>query len=187
MISMIDSAEQDGAGFPEAFFKQYYPRLCDFAKRFLTDTDEAEDVVQDAFVVYLEQQTTVDAHPAAVKSFLYTTVKNACLNRLRHDKVKTRYCEEHPTAITDNQHVLTAMIQAEVVGEIHQAMRSLPEGCALVLRLGYLEGLKNPQIAAELGISVNTVKSQKQRGLSLLREQLTPQAMLVLMCLLPFS
>ncbi len=168
---------------PEVLFRQYYPRLCDFAKRLLRDGEQAKDVAQDAFVSLLEHQGAMSDHPAAIKAFLYSSVKYGCLNRLRHQQVEKRYEQSHPLPLTDGKHILSAMIDAEILGEVREALHALPTGCALVLRKGYLEGLKNPQIAKELGISVNTVKSQKQRALTLLRERLSPQAM---MLLLPF-
>ena len=171
------------ATLPEDVFKTYYPRLCDFACRFLKDMDEAEDVVQDVFVAFLEQHTASEKPHDDTKAFLYAAVKNACLNRLRHEGVAGRYLQQTPQEETDERDALHHLIHAEVIGEIYQAMNALPPGCALVLRKGYLEGLKNPEIAEQLGVSVNTVKSQKQRALLLLREKLTPQAMTLL---LPF-
>lgn len=168
---------------PQDVFKAYYPRLCDFACRFLKDMDEAEDVVQDVFVAFLERDTAIRKQDSTTKAFLYAAVKNACLNRLRREGMAGRYLQHAPPEETDERDALYHLIHAEVIGEIHQAMDTLPPGCALVLRKGYLEGLKNPEIAEQLGVSINTVKSQKQRALLLLREKLTPQAMALL---LPF-
>ena len=165
-------------------FMSYYARLCDFARRFLGDVDAVEDVVQDVFVAYLERSESVSKRPESIKSFLYQSVKHACLNRLRNSKVVERYEANHDSPTEDDSHMLSAMIHAEVIGEIHQALRQLPEGCRMIIRLGFFEGLNNPQIAHELKISVNTVKSQKRRALCLLRGHLSPFAQTLLFCLL---
>ncbi|SKB54453.1 RNA polymerase sigma-70 factor, ECF subfamily [Parapedobacter luteus] len=170
----------------QSLFEAYYTRLCDFARRFLGDVDIVEDVVQDVFVAYIERHTSVSNRPESIKAFLYQSVKNACLNRLRHEKVTERYEATRPSEVFEEHHALSSMIHAEVVGEIHQALRQLPEGCRMVIRLGFFEGLNNPQIAHELNISINTVKSQKQRALSLLRTYLSPQAMSLLLPILLF-
>ncbi len=180
----ITSNHDTQVNSPEELFKQYYSRLCDFARKFLNDGDEAEDLVQDAFVVFLEQKDRIGKHPLAIKSFLYTTINNACLNKLRHTKVKNRYNEQNQTEAVDDKQMLESIIHAEIIGEIYAAIQSLPPGCAMVLKLGYLDGLKNHQITKELGISINTVKSQKQRGLMLLREKLSPQAMAIILSVL---
>lgn len=171
---------------PERLFNEYYPRLCDFALRFLKNDGEGEDAVQDAFIVYLEQRNSISQHPTAIKSFLYNTVKNICLNKIRHQKVESRYSERFFLDAHDENHMLEAIVHAEVIGEIHQALNSLPKGCHLVLKLGYLDGLRNTQIAEELGVSLNTVKSQKQRALMLLRQKLVPQTMTILLSFLIF-
>ena len=65
------------------------------------------------------------------------------------------------------------------------AIEQLPEGCKTVLKLAYFEGLKNDEIATELGVSINTVKTQRQRALNLLRLRLPKGAYLLLLALLP--
>lgn len=166
-------------------FETHYARLCDFASRFIGE-EMAEDVVQDVFIAYLERRETVSARPESIKSFLYQSVRNACLNKLREAKVVERYEANHAGPVTEERNAMGEMVHAEVVGEIHRALKQLPEGCRMVIRLGFFEGLNNPQIAHELKISINTVKSQKQRALSILRDQLSPQALILLMPILFF-
>ncbi|TDQ11508.1 RNA polymerase sigma-70 factor [Pedobacter metabolipauper] len=158
----------------KSLFEQYYVRLCDFARRILNDEDLAEDVVQDVFVAFIERSETVYIENEVIRSYLYQSVKNACLNKLRKGKVVEQFESNHNLPVIDEEHALSAMIHSEIVGEIHYALKKLPEGCRLIIRLGYFEGLNNPQIANELKISVNTVKSQKQRALFLLRKELVP-------------
>ncbi len=167
----------------ELIFKKYYPRLCAFAIDFLEDKEDAEDIVQDVFKVYLEKNNIISTDELAIKSFLYSSVKNACLNKFRHQKVKDKYCQVFAQEEESDSHGLDNIIHAEIVGSLYEAINELPKGCAIVIRMGYLEGLKNPQIAETLGISINTVKTQKQRGLTLLRQKLGETAILCLMLL----
>ncbi len=150
--------------------------MCDFARRLLDDEDLAQDVVQDVFVAFIEKRGALGIEHDVIRSYLYRSVKNACLNKFRKDKVVERFESDNDMPLVDEEHALASMIHAEVTGEIHGALKNLPEGCRLVIRLGYFEGLNNPQIATELSISVNTVKSQKQRALFLLRKELVPGA-----------
>jgi len=168
----------------EELFKQYYPRLFTFAFRLLENEEEAEDVVQDAFLIVCEQQGNITLNDQAIKSYLYTTIKHDALNRLRHKKVIAHYMEKSPSDAMDETLVLDHLIHAEVIGELQAALDKLPEGCATICRMGYFEGLKNHQIADLLGISVHTVKSQKQRALNLLKKQLRPEVLSVFMLLL---
>jgi RNA polymerase sigma-70 factor (family 1) len=164
--------EEDIEIFPEALFKKFYPRLCDFACYILKDQDAVEDIVQDAFIVFLEQKENISSHPNAIKSFLYSSVKHACLNKLRHHKVVDTYHKKYPLEVLDDPKILDGIIHAEIMAEIHQAINMLPVDCAMVLRYGYLEGLQNRKIAEQLNISIDAVKYQKQKALSLLKVML---------------
>jgi len=157
---------------PEQLFKKLYPRLCDFAYYLLKDKEMVEDMVQDAFMVYLEQQENISANFNAVKSFLFTAVKNACLNKIRHNQVVDVYNKKNPLNVYSDPEILEGIIQAEVIAEIYDKINALPPGCAMVIRYGYLEGLSNSEIADRMNISVNTVKSQKKRALVLMKMHL---------------
>lgn len=164
-------------------FDKHYTRLCHFAWKLLGDDYLVEDVVQDAFLVYFKQKNEITDDSIAVKNFLYSTVRNACYNIIRHEKVKIRYSIVADWQEWEDPETLNAMIRSEVIDEIYKVIKTLPEGCQQVFRLGYLEGLPNIKIAGKLGISINTVKKQKQRGFRVLREQLNPEWFLLLVVL----
>lgn len=159
----------------ERIFKNYYPRLCDFAVKYVHNEDVAEDLVQDAFLSFLEHKSDIENNDHTLKAFLYSCVKFACLNYLRHLKVKQQAATELDPDPIDDPQFIERMIHAEIIGKIHQAINELPKGCHLIFKEGYLEGLSNRDLAEKLGVSINTIKSQKQRGLMLLRRKLAPE------------
>ena len=63
----------------DLIFQHYYRPLCLYATHYLHDIDEAEDVVQDCFVKLISRSIM----PENIKAFLYTSVRNACIDRLR--------------------------------------------------------------------------------------------------------
>lgn len=63
----------------DLIFQQYYRPLCLYATHYLHDIDEAEDVVQDCFVKLISRSIM----PENIKAFLYISVRNACIDRLR--------------------------------------------------------------------------------------------------------
>lgn len=166
------------------WFNLYYTRLCTFAFRLVNCKETARDLAQDAFVVLMNGCLLAKDDAGSVKSFLYSTVKFAALNRIRHQQAVRRAHEERPLEEAEEADVLQVMLHAEIIGELHAALESLPAGCATVCRMSYLEGMKNAEIAASLDVSINTVKTQKQRALTLLRGRLSPQALSVLLWLL---
>lgn len=161
-------------------FDEYYNRLVYFSYQITHDKTQAEDLVQDAFVKFWDHCIEVSNHPAAIKNFLYSTVKNATLNVIRHNKV----AEQHINSLNGSdveETIFHSIIRSEVLAEIHIAIAQLPDSCQQIFKMSYLDELKNNQIADMLGISVNTVKTQKQRALKVLRGQLKPELFMLLL------
>lgn len=154
----------------EKLFSESYNSLCYFATQYISEPRTAEDLVQDAFLqLYKVKDNITDVRSA--KSYLYTSVRNAALNLIRHQKVQEKFISQHKTGQNEDQ-TIHDLITAEVVGAIHRAIELLPDRCKEIFKLGYFEELNNAEIASHLGISVNTVKTQKKRALQLLRIKL---------------
>jgi len=186
MQAMTDMGGEDAHspfGGIEAVFRRYYPKLCYFAFKIIDDKASSEDIVQDVFLRFQDRLPQFNSE-IALGSFLYLSVKNACLNLLRHRAVEAKYEASASFLLEEQAPFLENLIRAEVYGEIHQAIQSLPAGCRGVINLAYFDGLKNEEIANRLQVSVNTVKTQKQRGLQLLRLRLGPNVFFLLFTLL---
>ncbi|WPU92023.1 RNA polymerase sigma-70 factor [Mucilaginibacter sabulilitoris] len=159
----------------DALFKEYYDRLVYFSLQLIRDKDQAEDIVQDAFIKYWNQREMVMQDKIAIKNFLYSTVRNASLNTIRHNKVVEGYIQQQGGTEPEEPPVIEAIITAEAIAEIHSAVHALPANYKTISVMGFFDGKKNHEIAEELDMSINTVKKQKQRALQLLRMKLTPE------------
>ena len=168
----------------EGVFRAYYPRLCYFAFTMLESKEMAEDMVQDVFL-RLQGRLKDFFAENALKSFLYLSVKNACLNQLKHRAVKEKHAEIVHLSTSEDPVALNNLIRAEVYGEVHLALMGLPDGCKRVITLSFFEGMKNEEIARALDLSINTVKTQKKRALQLLRLKMDPRAFALLILLNP--
>jgi RNA polymerase sigma-70 factor (ECF subfamily) len=162
-------------------FDKSYAGLVFFSNNLIGDRQEAEDVVQNAFVSYWNCKDEVGREPSIVKSFLYTTVRNACMDLLRHRKVVQKFRNQLDDDPIEESFVENEMIRAEVLSEIFNAIELLPSGCRQVLKMSYFEGKRNQEISDDLGVSINTVKTQKQRALQLLRLKLSSTALVLLL------
>ncbi len=166
-----------------SLFDAYFDRLSYFAFKLVKDRDLADDMAQEAFITYWQTRELVDGNPVSIRNFLYTTVRNACLNSIRHEKVVSTYASGLPGEPVSEATIMDTIITAEVLDSLLTAVRSLPEPYQKISRLAYLEGKKNQEIADELGMSVNTVKKQKQKALEILRTRLRPELMVLLIFL----
>ena len=158
-------------GFDDCF-RRHYRALCYFATRYLKDAVEAEDVVQDIFMKLLEARREFEDEESVVR-FLYVATRNACLNRVKLEGIHAAVLEKvTPEEEPREDEFFARVVRAEVYREIMAAVEELPRECGRVFRLAYLEGLSNEEVAEQLGISVNTVKVQKNRAKTQLRERL---------------
>jgi RNA polymerase sigma-70 factor (ECF subfamily) len=180
IVKEIFTHKSNANGLPEqvdldVLFKEYYDRLVYFSLQLIKDKDQAEDIVQDSFIKYWHQRETVIQNKIAIKNFLYSTVRNASLNTIRHNKVVDGYIQQQGNTEPEDPPVIEAIITAEAIAEIHSAVHALPANYKVISIMGYFDGKKNHEIADELNMSINTVKKQKQRALQLLRVKLTPE------------
>lgn len=159
----------------ELLFKRHYKSLCHFAWEMTADMSLAEDVVSDAFLAYFNNKENVSGNEVAIKNFLYSTVRFSCYNLSRQKKIINRYWEKNEYLDYYDSDIEINIIRAEVMSEILAIVETLPNACQKVFRKGYLEGLSNLEIAKELGISINTVKTQKQRGMGVITQKLNPE------------
>ena len=158
----------------EQLFKDNYAKLCYFATQLLNDSEAANDVVQETFMTFWNLNPEEKKNIVSVNGFLYQSVKNASLNRLRRQKLEHSYLNKQDVEPIEDAVALNLMIKSEVIAEINKVLETLPASCQQIFRMGYLEGLKNHEIAEALDISINTVKTQKKRGLQLLKMRLNP-------------
>lgn len=172
--------EDTWVDFINTIFDVYYLRLCEFSFRIVGCQEAARDIAQDAFVVLLEQRGRVGRDPTTIKSYLFKTVKHMALNRMRHERIAARINHSRITNEAEEAKILSDMLHAEVLAELHSALNTLPKGCAQVCKMAYLENKKNQEIADSLGLSINTIKTQRRRAITLLREKLIPHWLVIL-------
>lgn len=149
----------------EAIFRRLYLPLGMYALRIVGDTDDAEDIVEDAFMRVwrkIRDGEEVDN----LRPFLYQTVRNGCVSFLRAKK-ETVGVEFIPEV--DEEAVDTSMRDAL----IWKAIDNLPARCREVFLLSKRDGLTNEEIASELDVSVKTVKNQMTKAYAKLRETLS--------------
>lgn len=156
----------------EMLFRTYYQPLCNYAYTFVQDRDEAEEIVQSTFLSVWEKKETLEIQ-TAVKPYLYAMVRNACLNVLKHEKIKQQHAAiELAVAERSAESVARTVMASELETKIYQAMDVLPPQCRTIFKLSRFEELKYAEIAAQLDISIKTVENQMGKALKIMREQL---------------
>ncbi len=147
----------------DLIFQQYYRPLCLYATHYLHDIDEAEDVVQDCFVKLISRSIM----PENIKAFLYTSVRNACIDRLRRQSpIDTEISPSDLSGtISDDQAQESSFREAE----LWTAIELLPERCREIFLMSKRDGMTYREIAEELDLSEKTVEHQISKALKTLR------------------
>lgn len=155
-------------------FENYYIGLVEFCSCIVHCDETSRDIVQDVFVKLLDGKINLPTEKPALKSYLYSMVKNATFNYLRREKLLTSYKSANDVQDFPEETILDAIIHAETIQQLHIAIESLPGACRNICELTYLEENSNKKAAELSKTSINTVKTHRRRALSLLREQLIP-------------
>ncbi len=157
----------------KSLFDTLYAPLCVFANKYLNDLEVSKDIVQDVFIKIWEDKISY-LNENAVKSFLYTLVRNKSLDYLksRQYKVTDHYPAAEIEKLETEAFFLSEVLFIETATIVENAIRTLPDKCAQIIRLGIRE-YTNAEIAKELDISINTVKTQKKIAYQKLRNSLS--------------
>ena len=162
-------------GKQEAFqvlFEAFHKPLCFFAARVVRDGEEAEDIVQEVFLSFWKMERDGFPNIKTIKTFFYNSVQNRCLNYLRDLEIRDRNYRNLNREELDEDYFLCQQIRAEVIAELFEAIDELPEKSKEIFKKSYIDGQEDKKIAEELGISLNTIKTQKRKAYAFLREEL---------------
>lgn len=160
----------------EALFAEYYDSLVRFGQSFLFDQQEAEDLVQDLFVHIWEHASSITI-TASVKAYFYQSIRNKCINHIRSLKVKDKNNSLYVDGILQSGDDIE-LFDVQLIETIKKSIDELPEQMARIFKMKLIENKKRDEIADELNISINTVKTQLQRAKTKLREKLLDQTKL---------
>jgi RNA polymerase sigma-70 factor (ECF subfamily) len=152
----------------ERIYLAYFSKMKYFAKVYVLTDADAENIVQDVFTELWERREMLTMYDNVV-SYLFSTVKNRCLNFLRHEAVMQeaadRMQEEHRLAMQASLNSLqifdpAVFSQQDLEDVLARALDALPDRCREIFIMSKIEGKRQKDIAAELNISVNTVETQ---------------------------
>ncbi len=152
-----------------ALFTEMYPKLVRYATSLLNDADEAKDVVGDVFERAWQRCEALDGDTE--HAWLYTAVRNACLNRLKHLQVE----REHIDAVIEatRADMMEGYRRHEaLLRRTEEIARNLPEPTRSILRMCYWNRQTYRQVAEHFGISPDTVKKHISKALRILRESM---------------
>lgn len=162
-------------------YEEHYEFLCRFANQMVKEPALAEEIVGDV-IFYLWEHRQEIKLSSSIRSYLIQAVRNRCLNELtslRHQK-ELRFSLLSPTENMDflnmifdpYEYPLGHLIEQELEEQVHHFVSLLSDECRTVFEKSRLEHKSYDEIAAELHISVNTVKYHMKNALAHLHKQM---------------
>lgn len=178
-IKLLDNLK---SGDPSAFkelFDIYYMPLSIYALKYCDSFQLAEDIVQELFVKLWDEKLYMKLE-GAISPYLFKSVKNNTLQIMKgQSKYQFEEIEDQINALMDDDQLDFAAIEDEK-RKLYKEVEALPEKGREVFKAIVLQNMKYKEVAEQLGISVNTVKTHYSRALKQLRSSLDIIIMLLL-------
>lgn len=154
----------------EALFRHYYRSLIIYCMRYLVSTEDAEDIVQTVFISFWENWQG-KTFTGSLRAYLFGAVGKAALKSVRDaGKVFFTEIEMQSEDFLDEVMHETEEAQERLYQQVQTALEALPDNQQRVVKGLIFQGKSYKNIAEEMQISVNTVKTHYIRALQSLRK-----------------
>ncbi len=166
MNLILEEIKQGNQKVFKNFFDEHYHELVMHAHSFLWDMQASEDIVQEVFIYVWENASKLTIQ-TSFRAYLFVMVRNRCINFLKSIKISKSeaIADIHASILAENPMPEEIEVTAEEsYADVLEVMNTLPNKMQEVVILKFVKNYKYAEIADELGISVNTVKTQLKRA-----------------------
>lgn len=180
-IEIIDAITKREKAAYKLLFEEYFEKMVLFAEYFLLSRQESEDIVQELFLG-LWNRHEIPVIRISLKSYLFTQVRNRCLNRLKHLNI----VDKHDRWLREAQEyaeIPDVEMDESLLRRVNAAIDELPLQARTIFQRCVIDGKKYREVADEMGISINTVNTQMKRAFKYLRNRLGNSLLLFIMSL----
>ena len=164
-----------------SLYHLFYPGMCQYASQLLGDRYIAEEVVQDVFLKVWDKRKYIFSKDGSIKNYLFRLAHNQCLDILRRNSSRKEIMVQllssemwaNISEKYDFDEFLIERLEAEDTAvKIQQVIERLPAQCREIFIKSRFEYRSNEEIATEMNLSENTVKTQIFRALKKMKEYL---------------
>ena len=150
------------------------------ALKIVSNTSEAEEVVQDVFMSVWKNASKFDSKKAKVSTWMTVIMKNRCIDKIRARKRRIPACDIRDDANfhisqVDVKTAADAMESTERAELIRSMVKSLPAAQREVVELAFFSDMTHVQVADSLGISLGTAKSRIRYAFEKIRSSMSEE------------
>lgn len=181
--------EQMGTGDEqalEALYDRHAPMVFSVAHAILGRSQDAEEVTEDVFVQIWSDPERFDSNRGSLKSYVATIARSRALDRVRagsrrlaaYERAAATEEEGTVVGVSTSEPTDRGAEESDMRSSIRNALMALNEGQRQAIKLAYLRGFSQSEIAEELGEPLGTIKTRIRDGMAKLRELLahSPEA-----------
>jgi RNA polymerase sigma-70 factor, ECF subfamily len=160
----------------EELFRKYFTALHNYANFYVGNIQIAEDLVHDVYFKIWESRNKLIIH-TSIKSYLYRSVHNTCIQYLRHLKVVKEHNKNQEARLDEallmntlfSETVLSKLLEKEISELVEDSISKLPAKTRDIYLMSRNKYQKNSEIAKILNVSEKTVEYHMSQALSMLR------------------
>jgi RNA polymerase sigma-70 factor (ECF subfamily) len=161
---LLEACKKGDSRAQMEIYRLYYKPMYHVSLRILSDTMEAEDVMQEAFLVAFRNIRSIDLN-ISFGGWLKRIVVNRSLDALRRRKPQMELVPDYPDELLpDEGYMPDEGSIDDKVEKVRRALERLPEKYRLVLTLNLFEGYDHDEIGQILGVTASTSRAQLSRG-----------------------
>jgi len=172
--TLIDSLKINDHRAMDELFDLYWEFVFDAAFKKSGNEEVAQDITQEIFISLWENRMAIEI-TGSLTGYLYGAVKYRVINHFRAEAMRNGHHAELSYLMNLEQAKETdsALLLKDLSQDVEAALNRLPERMRLVVFMSRTQDRSIKEIAAELGISVQTVKNQITAAMKILRENLS--------------
>jgi RNA polymerase sigma-70 factor (ECF subfamily) len=155
----------------EKIFRHYRPGLCGFAHSIVNNHSDSEEIVHDVFISVWEKRNNLTLDHG-LKSYLFTAVKNRCLNHLKKARLPFAEMPDEFEAKSHTHGADKVLEGRELEKQVTDAINELPPKCKQAFLLSRMYEFSYREIAEVMEISTKTVENQIGIALKHLKHRL---------------
>ena len=153
-------------------YDRHHRLLFGLILRILRDRSEAEEVLQEVFVLVWTRAETYNVALGSPAAWLVRIARNRGIDRLRANNVRVRAVESAPLPVAADSPETSAAL-SEQQRAVACALPSLPQDQRVLIEQAYFLGLTQSELAERFNLPLGTVKTRIRTGMMALRGQLS--------------
>ena len=168
-LTLVNECAKGNSKAQRALFDKFAPKMLAVCQRYMRNSQEAEDVLQDGFVKIFQKIVDFKME-GSLEGWIRRIVVNTALDTIRKNKklLDDVQVEEVQYKVSFTDHQFDGMDLAQLM----KLIDSMPDGYRIVFNMFAIEGYSHQEIASALGITESTSKSQYLRARAYLKDRI---------------